>query len=283
MNADLPVPPKRPPVDGGMARSDPFLQFQADLLGLPVQRSPYPESTALGAALLAGLGVGLWPGPSEPSPCSRKEVASLLQNKTKPGDPQPSVDGATLSRPSGPTTGRMRNQPETDRAGELPGRLAFRARPILKDSTDDDMALRGAGPALRRRPGGTGGVEQRAPGANGHPVPAAFTSFATGTMALFAFALALRPSWPKASNLATGPWWIWLGGVVGACYIMAAVTYANKLGAAGWLGVVVTGQILTSVLLDHFGLVGFTVHPIKPWRVVGVVLLLAGVALVLRS
>ena len=44
-----------------MARSDPFLQFQADLLGLPIHRSPQTESTALGAALLAGLGAGLWP------------------------------------------------------------------------------------------------------------------------------------------------------------------------------------------------------------------------------
>ena len=44
-----------------MARSDPFLQFQADLLGLPIRRSPQTESTALGAALLAGLGAGLWP------------------------------------------------------------------------------------------------------------------------------------------------------------------------------------------------------------------------------
>ena len=44
-----------------MARSDPFLQFQADVLGQPIRRSPQIESTALGAALLAGLGVGLWP------------------------------------------------------------------------------------------------------------------------------------------------------------------------------------------------------------------------------
>ena len=64
MNADLPVPLLDLRVDGGMARSDPFLQFQADLLGLTLRRSPQPESTALGAAILAGIGVGLWPNPA---------------------------------------------------------------------------------------------------------------------------------------------------------------------------------------------------------------------------
>jgi glycerol kinase len=64
MNADLPTPLRDLRVDGGMARSDPFLQFQADLLGLSLRRSPQTESTALGAALLAGLGVGLWPDPA---------------------------------------------------------------------------------------------------------------------------------------------------------------------------------------------------------------------------
>ena len=61
INADLPKPLTDMRVDGGMARSDPFLQFQADLLGLTIRRSPQAESTALGAALLAGLGVGLFP------------------------------------------------------------------------------------------------------------------------------------------------------------------------------------------------------------------------------
>jgi glycerol kinase len=59
--ADLPAPLTDLRVDGGMANSDPFLQFEADLLGLPLRRSPQTESTALGAALLAGLGAGLWP------------------------------------------------------------------------------------------------------------------------------------------------------------------------------------------------------------------------------
>ena len=64
MNADLVSPMTDLRVDGGMARSDPFLRFQADLLNLELHRSPQTESTALGAALLAGLGVGLWPDPT---------------------------------------------------------------------------------------------------------------------------------------------------------------------------------------------------------------------------
>jgi glycerol kinase len=50
-------------VDGGMARNALFLQRQADVLGLPVLQAPQSESTALGAAYLAGLRVGVWPGP----------------------------------------------------------------------------------------------------------------------------------------------------------------------------------------------------------------------------
>ncbi|WP_435020512.1 glycerol kinase GlpK [Tundrisphaera sp. TA3] len=65
MNADLKMPLRDLRADGGMARSDPFLQFQADLLGLPLLRASQVESTALGAALLAGLGIGLFSGPDE--------------------------------------------------------------------------------------------------------------------------------------------------------------------------------------------------------------------------
>jgi len=79
INADLPQPLADLRVDGGMARSDPFLRFQADLLGLTLQRSPEAESTALGAALLAGLGVGLWPDPSA--------AAALLRSGFQPFPP----------------------------------------------------------------------------------------------------------------------------------------------------------------------------------------------------
>jgi glycerol kinase len=50
-------------VDGGAARNDRLCQFQADLLSVPVERPVYAETTAIGAAALAGLAVGLWDGP----------------------------------------------------------------------------------------------------------------------------------------------------------------------------------------------------------------------------
>lgn len=48
-------------VDGGMARNDFLMQFQADILGIPVQRPAVTETTALGAAYLAGLAIAFWP------------------------------------------------------------------------------------------------------------------------------------------------------------------------------------------------------------------------------
>jgi glycerol kinase len=67
-------------VDGGASVMDVLLQFQADLLGVPVRRPVVHETTALGAAYLAGLGVGVW--------SSRAEVAEhwRLDREYLPGD-----------------------------------------------------------------------------------------------------------------------------------------------------------------------------------------------------
>jgi glycerol kinase len=61
MQADAGVPLAELRVDGGATGNDALMQFQADLLGVPVLRPAITECTALGAALLAGLGTGLWP------------------------------------------------------------------------------------------------------------------------------------------------------------------------------------------------------------------------------
>jgi glycerol kinase len=60
MQEDSGIPIKVLRADGGAARNDTLLQFQADLLGIPVVRSARAESTSLGAVFLAGLAVGFW-------------------------------------------------------------------------------------------------------------------------------------------------------------------------------------------------------------------------------
>src|SRR5262249_47521117 len=65
MLADSGVCLKELRVDGGASRNDLLMQFQADLLGVPVVRPAFAETTALGAAYLAGLAVGFWKDPQE--------------------------------------------------------------------------------------------------------------------------------------------------------------------------------------------------------------------------
>ena len=60
MNADSGVKLTSLKVDGGMVLNDPLMQFQADVLGVPVIRPKVAETTALGAAYAAGLAVGFW-------------------------------------------------------------------------------------------------------------------------------------------------------------------------------------------------------------------------------
>ena len=62
-DAGLPLPSLK--VDGGASVNDRLMQFQSDILSVPVQRPVVSETTALGAAYLAGLAVGYWPGLDE--------------------------------------------------------------------------------------------------------------------------------------------------------------------------------------------------------------------------
>jgi glycerol kinase len=73
-------------VDGGASRSEPLMQFQADLLGVPVVRPAIVETTALGAAYLAGLAVGYWKSPR--SIASQWKVDRVFEPKMRAADVQ---------------------------------------------------------------------------------------------------------------------------------------------------------------------------------------------------
>jgi transporter family-2 protein len=78
----------------------------------------------------------------------------------------------------------------------------------------------------------------------------------------------------------SAPWWAWPGGVLGAAVVLAQLYVSEQVGAAPFLGCVITAGVIGAILLDHFGLVGFERHRAGRWRVLGGVLMVAGVALV---
>ena len=85
---------------------------------------------------------------------------------------------------------------------------------------------------------------------------------------------------PSASKLGQAPWWVWIGGALGAFYVAASIVTAPKLGAAQLVALVVAGQALAGLVVDEFGWVGFEPKHISAGRVAGMVLVGAGVALV---
>jgi transporter family-2 protein len=114
------------------------------------------------------------------------------------------------------------------------------------------------------------------------PLAAALASFVVGGVALAVALLAVDLPRLRAGGLGLGPWWVWTGGVLGAFYIVTSIVAAPRLGPALFFGVVVAGQMLTALVLEHYGLLGLARHPLSVGRVAGVVLLVLGVALIRR-
>jgi transporter family-2 protein len=85
---------------------------------------------------------------------------------------------------------------------------------------------------------------------------------------------------PSAEGLNRMPWWAPLGGLVGAFAVIAGLLFVNKVGAGAFAGLTITANILMSLAIDHFGMFGMEVHAINGWRVLGGLLMTAGIALV---
>ena len=114
----------------------------------------------------------------------------------------------------------------------------------------------------------------------GHPLLGALASFFIGTIVLIAYALLTGVKVPGPSQLSSSPYWMWIGGIMGAFYVAATVILSPRLGAATTIALFVAGQMLTSIMLDHHGIVGFPAHPANIWRMLGAALVVMGVILI---
>lgn len=118
--------------------------------------------------------------------------------------------------------------------------------------------------------------------AGGSPVLAALISFAVGTTALLGVWL-MSGNRPGASAFAGLPWYAWLGGLYGAVFVAVAAYAAPKIGVAALVTIGIAGQIAMALRLDHVGAMGLTREPINVGKVLGALLVVAGVVLVRRS
>lgn len=137
---------------------------------------------------------------------------------------------------------------------------------------------------------GAGGVMALQPAVNGklatqcsHPLQASLISFGTGFLALSVVGIVLRIGWPQLDRLLELPWWAWGGGLLGTYMVTVSLLVAPQLGATRWLVLVLAGQIGLSLLLDHFGWLGYPQNRISWQRLLGVALLVLGVMLVVRK
>lgn len=114
------------------------------------------------------------------------------------------------------------------------------------------------------------------------PVNAAFVSFAVGTAVLLVAILALRvrPDWGGVQAL---PWYAWMGGAYGAVFVVAAAFSAPRLGVASTITLMIAGQLVAGVAVDHFGGFGGEAKPVNLVKLAGVALVFLGVVLVRKA
>ena len=122
--------------------------------------------------------------------------------------------------------------------------------------------LRGATRLIRRQPG--------------------YALSVIGTLGLAALVAVTRVPVTLDATWGRSAWWHWSGGLLGAVYIVGTIVLAPRLGAATLIAGLVAGQMAASLIVDHFGWVGFAEHQITPLRLAGALLIVLGVVLVRR-
>jgi transporter family-2 protein len=112
------------------------------------------------------------------------------------------------------------------------------------------------------------------------PILAAFVSFLVGTVALFVYAMATGTPLGNLTELKNASPVAWLGGLLGAFFVASAVTLVPRLGVAMTFSLIIAGQMLVTLVIDHFGLLGIPEKPISIPRLLGIALITGGVILI---
>ncbi|WP_374666378.1 DMT family transporter [Acinetobacter sp.] len=114
------------------------------------------------------------------------------------------------------------------------------------------------------------------------PLQAALLSFLVGTIALAVLVLVQPAEKPSLDALKQIPWFLWLGGFLGVYAISFSIYTAPKLGFLSLSGLIIFGQIVMSMIVDQYGLLGTEKTPVNWQRLLGGAVIFVGVLLTLQ-
>ncbi|WPP52389.1 DMT family transporter [Catalinimonas niigatensis] len=115
-----------------------------------------------------------------------------------------------------------------------------------------------------------------------NPYLASLISFAVGTVALLIINMFMGGGFSSLNALhaKNTDWWIWSGGVIGAFFVTSIIVMIPILGSTRLFALTIAGQLIFSVIVDHYGWMGFPLQPVNVKKILGVLLLIAGTFLV---
>jgi bacterial/archaeal transporter family-2 protein len=125
------------------------------------------------------------------------------------------------------------------------------------------------------------GLNTRMGHAVGSPAWASLISFAVGLIAMLAYVTVTRQG-VQWSQFKTVPAYTWVAGALGAFYVTVVVLAFPRLGAALTFGLIVAGQLAIALVLDHFNVLVHAQHSINIYRIIGAILIVAGVIMIRR-
>ena len=115
----------------------------------------------------------------------------------------------------------------------------------------------------------------------GQPLWTAIFVYVSGLLCVCLVQLLIQQGFPR-EQISAVPWWAWLGGAVSVISTVIGLMIAQRLGSGVFTGISITAALVTSVALDHFGLIGFRQHTASPARIAGCVLMVAGLWVIAR-
>ncbi len=123
------------------------------------------------------------------------------------------------------------------------------------------------------------GMNTRLGKAAANPVYAAMLSFVVGIIGIIVYILVTRQtvSWTGVKD---APAYTWLGGLLGAFYVTIIILAFPKLGPGLTFGLVVAGQMIMSVFLEHNNILVAQQNPISYMKILGIILVIAGVVII---